>query len=171
MAEQVQEQVEARVFVDPFQICRSIPAGTGQDLSDAHIMRVKDMRVDAETLQAYPVYEVVDLQQEIDARVDDCGMVMMKRLIATGQAKPSDFADDGQHGVDFSEIPADVHEMAKKADEVNATVTNLLAALGVQEGDVLTQQMVEKLLTDKVAELYKKQQESANNVVVEETTK
>lgn len=166
------EQVEqVRKLVDPFQVCRTIPVDKGMDLSDAHVMRVKDMRVDDETMKVYPVFESVDLQQEIDARVNDCGMVLMKKLIMTGQAKPSDFADDGQHGVDFSQVPADVHQIAKKADEVNNTVSTVLAALGVKEGDTLTQDMVERLLTQKVAELYKAQQAAGQPVVVEESQK
>ena len=150
---------ERRVYVDPFQVGRRISIMSGQDLSDAHIKRYCDMKVDKETGVAYPVYETIDLQQEIDARKHDCGFDLMKKLIATGQAIKADFEDDGQHGVDFTGIPDNVHEMAKRADEANQTVSSLLAALGVKDGDVLTQDMVERLLTDKVAEIYKKQQE------------
>lgn len=169
MPEQAVEK-EKRVFLDPFQVGRKIAIMSGQDLSDAHIMRLVDTKIDHETGQAYPVYQSIDLQQEIDARKHDCGFDLMKKLIATGQATPADFADDGQHGVDFSGVPDSVHELAKSAQQSSESVANLLAILGVKDGDVLTQEMMERLLTDKVAEIFKKQQEAAS-VVVEETAK
>lgn len=164
-----QEVVKERVFVDPFQVGRKIAIMPGMDLSDAHIMRLVDTKIDHETGQAYPVYDSIDLQQEIDARKHDCGFDLMKKMIATGQATPADFADDGQHGVDFSGIPDSVHDLAKSAQQSSESVASLLAVLGVKDGDVLTQEMLERLLTDKVAEIYKKQQAAA--VVVEETSK
>ena len=58
---------ERRVYVDPFQVGRRISIMSGQDLSDAHIKRYCDMKVDKETGVAYPVYETIDLQQEIES--------------------------------------------------------------------------------------------------------
>lgn len=131
------------------------------DMSDPYIMRYVGVEVDPETHQTRAKYEKVDLVAEIQARKLDCGFDYMAMLLRTGQAKASDFADDGQHGVDMTQIPGTVHEAARLAQENNAMLQQVAAALGLNAEDVMTQGMIEAALKNKVAELFAQQQQDA----------
>lgn len=125
------------------------------------IKRYKGIEVDAETHQTRAVYEDVNLVEEIQSRKMDCGFDYMARLLRTGQAKPSDFADDGQHGFDGTAIPETIHEAAKLAEENNQMLQQVASALGLSPDDVMTQSMIENALKNKVAELFAAQQQAA----------
>ena len=159
MSEKVEKQVEACPFVNPFCVVPTKPRVL--DISPRLIKRLQEVKVDPETLETYAVYEDVDLQAEIDARINDCGFTYMQTLLRTGQAKPSDFADDGMHGIDATVIPETVHDAHRLAEENNAQLQELAKALGLQDGDVLTQDMIERKLTEKVQALYEAQKAQA----------
>lgn len=160
------EEIKDLKLVNPF--CLVPNKVFALDLSERKVKRLKEVKVNPDTLETYAVYEDVDLQAEIDARENDCGLEYMRMLLRTGQAKPSDFADDGQHGIDATLIPETVHEAHRLAEENNVQLQELAKALGINEGDVLTQDMIERKLTEKVQALYEAQKAAEHTAGGEE---
>lgn len=56
-----------------------------------------------------------DIDRQIQECLEDSGFESMKRLIATGQARPLDFADDGKGGKDITNLPDNVNDAYRAA--------------------------------------------------------
>lgn len=132
--------------------------------------RVSTVKMSKSRGSAFPVYEPYDLDAEIESMRNMCGMELMRSLLAQGKAKPEDFYDDGQHGVDNTVFPSTVHEARMLAEEQGDQITALAAALGFKPGDKISGDILEKALTSKVREIFLQQQQ-ANSVKPEGESK
>ena len=155
MPEEVKEteKVENSVFVNPFFVGK-VPAPVAQKDEDPFVIRYKGLEYDEETKGAKPVYEKVNLVEEIQQCKDLCGLEYLKRQLATGQAVPSDFYDDGKGGVDLTTIPADPGAARKAADKINDDMAALCKELGLDASDSVSAAKLEKLVAAEVEKRY-----------------
>lgn len=125
------------------------------------VFRSVGSELDKETGTVTPVIEEVDIYQEIQACQNMCGLDLMKTLLAQGKAKPEDFYDDGQSGVDASAIPSTVHEAQALAQQGQQQFAALAKALGIEEGETLNAAQLEKALTAYIAKAVGEQTKAA----------
>lgn len=146
-------------LVNPF--CRT-PAPINYTKTDNPIVyRVSGGHVDKETLQYVPEFEAVDLVEEIQACKDLAGVEYMKKLLATGQALPEDFQDDGQGSFDGNLIPSDVHTAKKLAEKEAENIQKMAKEVGLKEGFSYTQQQFEDAVKEYVGKLFAEAQAKA----------
>ena len=89
-----------RIALDPFGIPRR--ESVAVDLSDRFV-DTWELELDTSTGNTKAVKgDPIDFVAQIQTFKDQCGIEAMKRDIAAGRALPSDFADDGAHGGDFT---------------------------------------------------------------------
>lgn len=135
-------------LVNPF--CRA-PAPINYTKTDnPTVYRVSGGHVDKETLQYVPEFEAVDLVEEIQACKDLAGVEYMKKLLATGQALPEDFQDDGQGSFDGNVVPPDVHTAKKLADQEAENLQKMAKDCGLKEGFSYTQEQFEQAIKEAV---------------------
>jgi hypothetical protein len=164
LTNQQEEKTEGRKppvlpSVNPFQTLK-VRKQPYQDLECRTVFRATSMKIDEKTHQTCPVFEEFDLAEEVRKCQDLAGMDYMKRLLATGQAKPEDFYDDGKSGIDTTLFPSTVHEARDKANEANDDLAKIAKALGMTD-EGITQKSMEDLLSAKIKELWEKQQAAA----------
>lgn len=132
-------------LINPFCVVTNVdkPFGPGE----TRVPRVTGSEYDQETGAVLPIIEMVDIEEEIQACRNMCGVELMRTLLSQGKAKPEDFYDDGNSGIDVSLIPGSVHEAAKAAEAGQQQFAELAKALGIEDGEALTAQQLEKALT------------------------
>lgn len=146
-------------LVNPF--CRT-PAPINYTKTDnPNVFRVCGGHVDKETLQYVPEFEEVDLVEEIQACKDLAGVEYMKKLLATGQALPEDFQDDGKGSFDGNLIPPDVHTAKKLADQEAANLQKVAKEAGLKEGFSYTQEQFEEAIKEYAGKLFAEAQAKA----------
>lgn len=157
MPEQLQKEIK---LVDPFvkKVPTYIPFPDGEKL----VCRVKTTEISEETKSLVPVFEFVDLTEEIAKCQGLAGLDLMKTLLAQGKAKPEDFYDDGRSGVDVTAIPSDIHAAKAAAEAGQQQFAELAKALGVEDGEALTAQQLEKALTAYIAKAVSEQTKAAD---------
>lgn len=161
-----QEEKTVKVpLVNPF-LTRKVRGQRLLDLGCHPVYRASSMQVDEKTHQTAPVFEEYDLREEIVKCKSLAGVDYMKRLLATGQAKPEDFYDDGKSGLDTTLFPSNVHEAREKANEGNDELAKIAAALGATE-EGITQKSLEDLLKAKIKTIWEEQQAQANKITTE----
>lgn len=120
--------------------------------------RIKSVEVDKDTLSSRPVFEEYDLQAEIDARRNDCGMEQMKALLRNGQATAEDFQDDGKHGFDNTILPSNIHEAKKMADMKADEIAKVAGKVGLPaDKEGFTAKELEWYLTQAVQKAFEAQ--------------
>lgn len=155
--EKAQENVVR--YTNPF--CKA-PKYHLDDCTDPLVSRIKTVEIkDKETINVEPVYEEVDLMAEVRAASSMAGVDYMKKLLASGMARPEDFYDDGKSGIDTTIFPATVHDAAKMAEQGNAELSALAKELGIPEGETVSGSVLEKYLTELVEKKFKEAQASA----------
>lgn len=95
--------------------------------------------------------EDLDLYALTQSYKDQCGMELMKQLIASGQASPEDFYDNGQLGGDNS-LPTDINTLHAYVEAEKSNAEKAVGALGGNLGDALASGDIEayiKGLVDK----------------------
>lgn len=143
-------------FVNPF--CK-VPPQYFDKCDDPLVSRIKTVEVkDAKTLEVAPVFEQVDLMEEVRASSDLAGVDYMKRLLATGQAQPEDFYDDGKSGVDMRMIPETVHDASKASENLKNQISEVAKAAGVPEDEKISGSQLEKYVAELVAKQFAAQQ-------------
>lgn len=146
-------------LVDPFNIGFVKPnAIEGRNC----VTRCVGSEYDKELGCVVPVFEEVDLVAEIQACRNMCGVELMRTLLSQGKAKPEDFYDDGNSGIDTSVIPGSVHDAAKAAEAGQQQFAALAKALGVEDGEALTAAQLEKALTAYIAKAVSEQTKAAD---------
>ena len=91
---------ETKNALDPFGI--RYKGDSGVDLSNPYV-NTWELELDTTTGETKAVNgEPLDFVAQIQTFKEQCGIEAMKRDIAAGRATPGDFADDGQHGGDFT---------------------------------------------------------------------
>lgn len=99
---------------------------------DWNLQQVLGVELDKETGNTKVVVTgEVNIDKEIQERVNDSGFEGMRRLIATGQARPIDFMDDGKHGVDATKMPDNVNDAYRAALAANDESNGVFGKLGV----------------------------------------
>lgn len=154
-----EEKTAKAPLVNPF-LSRKVRGQRLLDLGCHPVYRASSMQVDEKTHQTAPVFEEYDLREEIVKCKSLAGVDYMKRLLATGQAKPEDFYDDGKGGVDTTLFPSTVHEARDKANEANEELAKIASALGATD-EGITQKSLEDLLKSKIKQLWEEQQAQA----------
>lgn len=89
-----------KIALDPF----GVPARprVGVDLSNRYVDTF-ELELDTSTGETRAVKgDPIDFVAQIQTFKDQCGIEAMRRDIAAGRALPSDYADDGAHGGDFT---------------------------------------------------------------------
>ena len=81
----------------------------------------------------------IDLQEQIEADRDNVGIDAMFRLVAQGRANIAQFADDGQHGGDFTRptMLAEVGPYMEADSKSRAELKAIAESLGVSVDDLL----------------------------------
>lgn len=102
----------------------------------------------------------INIVEQIQTYRDDCGMELMKKMIAQG-ADPKVFADDGLHGADCT-LPTDLNEALAAAQAATAKANAAADKLGIQ--DYAKSSDIEKLVLDA---LNKIQEQKVTKVFVE----
>lgn len=146
-------------LVNPF--CRTPAPIKYTKTDDPNVFRVSGGHVDKETLQYVPEFEAVDLVEEIQACKDLAGVEYMKKLLATGQALPEDFQDDGQGSFDGNLIPSDVHTAKKLADQEAEKIKKIAQEAGLKEGFNYTQEQFEEAVKEYAAKMFAEAQAKA----------
>lgn len=165
---ETKEKKERPVLRNPFcHVSAFSPVVNGESKP----FRLSTLKMSKSRGSAFPVYEEFDLDAEIESMRNMCGMELMRSLLAQGKAKPEDFYDDGQHGVDTTLFPSSVHEARKLAEEQGDELTKLASALGFKPGDKISGDILEKALTAKVREIFLQQQQQASTPNVEGESK
>lgn len=146
------EVKETQTVVDPFGV---IPPKPIKTKADKRYLDTYGVELDKATgTTKVVVTGKIDLVEMIQANKDLCGMELVKKMIATGQADPSEFADDGAHGGDFSlgSDPTTVYMAAQEAAARASKASQELAALGLTEEQIKTisGEDLHKLIMDKV---------------------
>lgn len=121
---------------------------------DDFVTRIKGVEYDPETKGTKIVTEKVNFAEEVQACRELCGMTYVKKQLATGAIQPEDLYDDGKSGMDLSKLPADRHIAAKEADKLSKSIGDLCKELGLDASDKVTQEKLEKMLTDEVTKRY-----------------
>lgn len=98
----------------------------------------------------------IDLYALIQTYKDQCGMIAMQRSLQLGQALPEDFADDGKHGVDATELPGSSQELENLRILAGNNVDAIKSKFGIPSGEFSDEQLT-KIIQDKVAEVLKDQ--------------
>lgn len=132
---QTSAQAKKVQFVDPFtgRVAKTVSDVPQKEALDWNIRPVLGVELDKETGNTVVVSTgEVDIDQEIQQYKDQCGFEGMRKLIATGQARPIDFMDDGQHSGDISGLPDNVNDAYRAAQAASAQGDNLLKNLGVK---------------------------------------
>lgn len=136
-------------LVNPF--CRTPEPIEYTKTDNPTVFRVCGGHVDKETFQYVPEFEEVDLMEEIQACKDLAGVEYMKKLLATGQATPEDFQDDGQGSFDGNLVPSDVHTAKKLAEEEAANIQKIAQAVGLKDGFTYTEEQFEEAVKEATA--------------------
>lgn len=143
-------------FTNPF--CK-VPPQHYDKCDDPLVSRIKTVEVkDSKTLEVAPVFEQVDLMEEVRASADLAGVDYMKRLLATGQAQPEDFYDDGKSGVDLRMIPETVHDAAKASEQIKNEIAEVAKVAGVPDDEKISGSQLEKYVAELVAKQFAAQQ-------------
>lgn len=122
-------------YVDPFtgRVAAKATEVPAEKTVDWNIRPVLGVELDKETGNTVVVSTgVVNIDSEIQQYKDQCGFEGMRKLIATGQARPVDFMDDGNHSGDISGMPDNVHDAYRAAQAAAAQGDNLFKSLGVK---------------------------------------
>lgn len=130
-------------------------------LNNKFMQRVVSMDVDKETLSSKPVFEKVDVEAEIQACKDLCGLDYMKKLLASGKVSPQELQDDAGASVDLTKIPATVHEAKAQANAINETVGKVAKSVGAEDGQVYNSREIEAMITSAVAKQFEAQKAAA----------
>lgn len=128
-------QAKAVRYVDPFtgRVAKTVSEVPQKEAVDWNVRPVLGVELDKDTGNTVVVSTgVVDVDQEIQQRKNDCGFEGMRKLIATGQARPIDFMDDGKHSGDISGLPDNVNDAYRAAQAASAQGDNLFKTLGVK---------------------------------------
>lgn len=89
-----------KIAIDPFGVRYS--GDSGVDLSSPYVDSW-ELELDPSTGSTHAVKgDCIDFVAQIQTFKDQCGIEAMTRDIAAGRALPSDYADDGAHGGDFT---------------------------------------------------------------------
>lgn len=150
---QVEKVLQGKVFADPFtgRPCKVVPAVVPEPQRDFNKVEILGVELDKETGETHVVVTgYKDIHKEIQECKDDCGYIGMQKLLATGQALPYDFADDGRHGVDLIGVPDNVHDAYRASLASNQEAKEMLSKLGVTVGEHDTQETIEKKITEAV---------------------
>lgn len=169
-----ERQAKKRItLVDPFTgINKKVPEvvvddGTLIDV-DWNKRPILGVDLDKETGNTNVVVTgVQDVHEEIQHFKDQCGFEGMRNLIARGQARPLDFADDGKHGFDSSKLPDNVNDAYRASMAAGKGSNNIFDQLGIKpiydkDGKVDVA-ATEKLLTDAITGLFKQKANEAVN--------
>lgn len=168
-----ERQTEKKPVVvrDPFggyTTINPVPDASKLD-SEPHDLRpIYSLKLDPETGNtSVEVNDYEDEQEIIQNFFDQCGMEGMRKLIASGQARPSDFYDDGKSGGDFTGLPDNVNDAYRKAQEGDSKSTAVLSALGVtvvtDEKGNIDMAATEKAINDAIDAKFKSIQEQAKS--------
>lgn len=134
---------EVRVLKNPF--C-NVPVREYKKIAPPPYLEYVGVDVDKETMTTTPRFEKVDLNEKVKSGLPFSGFEGMKNALKTGRAIPSDFADDGRHGVDLTNLPPDVHNAKKLADQKSLEIADLAKAVGVPEGKAVSGDVLEDYL-------------------------
>lgn len=159
MAEAQAVKVSSVQLVNPFCCCRNsvvLPS-----LDNVKVARVVSMEVDKETLTTSPVFDVFDVDEQIQSCKDLCGMEYMKKLLQSGQVTAEDLQDNAGADIDLTRVPQSPQEALRKANEVNEQIGKLAKAIGCEEGKKYTAQEIESMLTAAIKGQYDAQQAAA----------
>lgn len=154
MSEAVAKPVAVK-YANPF--IRRTKHAAAVKFNDPNVIRIKSVNVDKKTMLVSPVYETINTQAEIQACADLCGIVYMKKLLASGQVSAEDLADTKPTSFDSSVIPVDVHTARRLADKANAQIAAAIQASGGIEGEVYSADQVERMLTQAVKLAFEQQ--------------
>lgn len=158
MAEQVQK-VSGIKLVNPF--CRCSNSVVVPSLDNHDVARVVSVDVDKETLTTKPVFDVFNVDEEIQSCKDLCGMEYIKKLLASGQVTAEELQDNAGADIDLTHVPQSPQEALRKANEVNEQLGKLAQAIGCEEGKKYTAQEIEMMLTNAIKKQYDEQQAAA----------
>lgn len=74
--------------------------------------------------------EEVDLVKLTQSYKNECGIEAMKILLASGQASPDDFADDGTGSADLTPYPTNINDAYQAANATKAAAKKSVESLG-----------------------------------------
>lgn len=142
-------------YANPF--IRRTKHAAAVKFNDPNVIRIKSVNLDKETMIVTPVYETVNTQAEIQACADLCGIVYMKKLLASGQVSAEELGDNNPTNFDSSVIPADVHTARRLANKANEEVAAAIKLSGGADGEVYSAEQVERMLTQAVKLAFEQQ--------------
>lgn len=141
--------------IDPFNNFIKTEERKPLFLDFPYVFRLGPGEVDKKSGNVYPSFEKVDLIEEIQSCRELAGFDYMKKLLMTGQASPEDFYDDGQSGGDMTVLPQTIHEAKKLADENAEIIAKAAKCAGVKEGEAISGERLEQLITAEVEKRHK----------------
>lgn len=94
---------------------------------------------------------VVDLDALTQTYRDQCGMEAAKRLLKSGQAQPSDFADDGKSNYDGTIVPETAQERANAAVAAGVKVDAVKAKYGIDPNAKMSDEQFDALIKDYIS--------------------
>lgn len=163
MSDAVKQQTEQKTLVNPFG--RPFTPLAPVDYSTQRfVYRVQTMNVDKDTLMVSPVFDKVDLVEEIQKCKNLCGLEYMKQLLARGLAKPEDFMAKPEDFHDLTQVPQDVHTAARISDMTNEELAKLAKIIGIKESEELTAELFEDRLKAYIEANWKQPEQPAGEV-------
>ena len=146
-------------LIDPFNRRKHAPEQ--HDLGRRPVYKSTKTEIDKDNLTVKPVYEPYDLFELVQQGKTQAGVDYMKHLLATGQAVPEDFYDDGKSGLDTTLMPKTIHDAKAMADKAEEDIKAFAKASGAEDEEGYTQAKLEALVSAKVKEIFDKQQAAA----------
>lgn len=176
-----ERQVEKKpvVYRDPFgghTVINPRPDSSQCDVEPHDTRALYSLKLDPTTGDTtVEVKDYEDQQEVIKQFFDQCGMEGMRKLIAAGQARPSDFYDDGKSGGDFTGLPDNVNDAYRKAQEGDSKSKEVLSSLGVsvvtdEKGNIdmaATEEAINKAIDAKFKAIQAQSKASSSDAVKE----
>lgn len=133
---------------------------------DKRMMVQLKVKFNAETGSTEPdESDTIDLVEMTQTYKDQCGVEAAIRLIKTGQATPSQFADDGKHSLDLMGVPDNAADLVAACMRSEEAVKILRDKFGIPENAAnLTDDQLSSLIGKKVEEVL-------GNYIVKQTIK
>lgn len=163
MSGAVKQQTEQKTFVNPFG-APFVPLAPVDYSSQQYVYRVQTMNVNKDTLAVTPVFEKIDLIEEIQKCKNLCGLEYMKQQLARGLAKPEDFIAKPEDFHDVTQVPQDVHTAARISDMTNDELAKLARIIGIQDSEELTAELFEQRLKAYIQSNWKQPEQPADEV-------
>lgn len=110
------------------------------------------------------IAEEIDVNELVESFRDQTGYENAMRLIKSGQVSPDEFADDGKHGADITNVPDYAGDLLRQEIETKAQKEAIKQAYGLSEEDLQNDDLeavIKAAVEKRIAEIQAQAQGSA----------